>query len=334
MNVTEFLRQELHSLIRIESEAHFGQDSTEKLLEWVKSELLSSEEDIDDLEDFLGRAQGNPDLNELPVTSFILKILRDYDDYSITEESHAAVLNMLEQHPRNSLLHLLRILTQMEIFEAQEAFDIDRIGFLEDLFRNYGHLVELDDFFAVIDPLLELFSEAAMMRFPDKFRGMLEYAVGTYPEKHAMKYFLAVLYYNQGQYRDAIDLYGSLLDAANAALDRDAFFHIDLSHLLFPLDILQQMAMCYDKTGNDDQTLKLVNAVIDDIPVITGPDDEDGFEDITSYLESFCLRMRINIKRGRTKEVFSDWNRIKDSFLDTSYYAGEFPDVFKVVDEK
>lgn len=335
MKTYEFFNQEIYSLVSREAAEKFNVEKTEKILKWIRENRIEDEDELDDMEDFLEKAQKNDELSALPLTSFVLNMLRKYDEFEIAEKDHASILEAQEQDPNNKLLHLLRVISQLEMFEEQEFSFKEKLDFLKDILNNHGYLIKLEDIFENLHGLLELLTYEGMTQHQDEFLALVEFAAKTYPEKVAFKHFLGTIYHYTGRSQEALEQFSSMLDIANAAIDNDSFYNIDANHFFYPFDLLQYMALCYDQLGKDEQTQALVNEVIDNIPIISGPDDDDdeGFEDITSYLDSFLLRMRINIKSGNMELVFRDWVRIKDSFWDISYFEEQYPDVFKVVYE-
>jgi hypothetical protein len=335
MKLIELIKNEMMAIAESDIRSDFNNESGAILKDKVKNLLKNSDEDDFDPEKLLTEIQNDEQLCLLKSFRWHAEKLAGFDP---SEESIDALLSykyveteinnfseLIKTQPGNKLLPLLWIIYKMESFVLSEPGDKDILSLYEIVFEKFGYLVELENFFSTTNLLYK--SYLVDKNRGDYFIPLFKMAVERYPEKPVLKLSLARFLYDNHDYNVSIEVLKSLCDQIESIRispdkgPQDSLYEDDYMYAK------QSLAKNYDKLGDTEMVQHYADQVINYF-------HESGGEDNLSYIDSFFLRMRINLNKGEDQKVMEDYQVIKSCLdLTPEYWQENYGDVLKFVEK-
>jgi len=235
------------------------------------------------------------------------------------------VNELIQLQPGNRLLPFFWIIINIESFAAEESFKREMVSFYNVIFEKYGYLIDLENFFeetCLVNP--NFFIRNAEC---DYFIPVFQKAVERFPEKLALKKSLALLLYNNQDYRGTIEILKSTHYQIQNTTELPENIRQDYFYSFDYIDSMQLLALSFEKLGDYEQVPYCLNFVFNHLDQYVEPD-------IFSYMDSFFLRMRINLRKGEYQKVKEDYQTIKDFLdIDAEHWIDEYGDVLNQIDK-
>ena len=252
------------------------------------------------------------------------------DDFIETDIKN--VNELIQSQTKNRLLPFFWIIYNIEAFRAKESFISEKASFYELIFSKYGYLIELDDFFKETDLLNpNYFIENSIM---DYFIPVFQKAVEKFPEKLSLKKILSLLFYRNQNYKGTVEILKSIFDQIQNTNKFPVFNSQDNFYSYDYIDSMQLIALSYEKLGEIDKVPYYVNYVLENVSQVSTSNGEENQEDIYSYIDSFFLRMRINLRKGVHQKVKEDYQTILPFLdIDPEHWHEEYGDVLNQLDK-
>jgi len=152
MRLNKILIQELNDQIIKEIKSTFDKQKSEFLIK--KYNNLEETSDLDDINNFF---KEDKDLSQLKKSNLILENLTKLDNYLDSFDKPEAKFNislikdMALANPDSVLYPLLYVGIRLYKFHSEEYFDSELLAFYKEVYDNYSHLFEIDDFVKKIE---------------------------------------------------------------------------------------------------------------------------------------------------------------------------------------
>ena len=328
MKLHEFIDQEFKKIAANELNQLFDEQQSKSL--FVKIDDIFLGEDFNNLEKLSDLIKKDKNLRKLKSTQFILDQLIKIDDFEFSLNDLKLIKKQMKYEPNNRLLPLFWVYQQLDVFKEEEFFETELSEFFRELFVKFDYLVELEDFFYETNIAFETLHHERLKNSSELLYPLFRDAVNMYPDNFYLKKVLGMLCYNKGDFNESLTILNSINEAFGplSELEQNDL----ISDLGFDyLELMQYMALNYDKLGNYEKVSECVEYVLANLPIvytIEGKDDVDTF----SYLDSFFLQMRLNMKKENALKVLDNYNRIEDN-LEFYDWASVYPDVIKYVED-
>jgi hypothetical protein len=340
MKMQEFITKELMRIAGSDIIRSFSNEKSKILIEHIK--LLLTDQDILDYNELLIIIKNDEQLSSLKTFKWhveqLVKINKSYGSIfdppsdNFIETDIKNVNELIKSQPKNRLLPFFWITYNIEALRANELFISDMASFYEVIFTKYGYFIDLDDFFKKTDLLNpNYFIENSV---GDYFIPVFQKAVERFPEKLALKKSLALFLYKNQNYKGTVEILKSIFDQIQnndkfpVCYTQDNFYSYDY------IDLMQLIALSYEKLGEIDKVPHYVNNVLENLLSINTIDGEENQKDIYSHLDSFFLRMRINFRNGEYQKVKEDYQTILPFLdIDSEHWDHEYGDILNQLDK-
>ena len=335
MNVEEFITNELRTIAESEIKGSFNKEQIPIVIEKV-NRFLTETETIVNYEEPLTTLQNDEHLSSLKSFKWhveqIVKINKCYGNLFdlpsdiIIKSDIKNVNELIQIQPGNKLLHYFWVIYNFESLIAEESFIRDMATFYNTIFERYSFLIELDDFFQVTDllhPIYSIENDEGNVFVP-----VFEKAVEKYPQKLALKKILALTFFKNQNYKSSVEIYTTICEKyeSNKGIKDDDFWGFDY------IEAMQYIALNYEKLGEIDKVPYYVNYVLENLPLFSKSEGEENQKNIFSHIDSFFLRMRINLRKGEYQKVKEDYQAV-EAFLDIDpqHWYDEYGDVLNQI---
>ncbi len=332
MKAYSFVDEKIHEIARTEINKMYPSEKAEEILKRMESMHLDPEEmDFDDLSELF---QADEDISNLPELGRVVSFLRKMDDLDFTVEDFNQLSGLLEQNPKNELYRLIWIVYKTNMFQNEEHFFKQVADFLDDVFSQQGTLINLiDDFISATDIDTLLFGALWQPETYELLLPVMEKAVQQYPGKIILKYILGRMYLENDNIQAGVAALQEVREYCNARWSWFDDGKFDAYDFYTYLDMIQALAVAYDKTGGDGMVSDYVNYILENLPTIYGPDDEEGIVDVFSYMDAHLLRMRLDMKAGERSKVLENFKKVEEH-LEWEAYRINYKDVISYVEEE
>ena len=321
MKLHEFIDQEFKKIAANELNQLFDEQQSKSLFVMIDDIFLG--EDFDNLEELTELIKSDKNLIKLKHTCFILDQLVKIDDFEFSLSDLRIIKKRIENEPENKLFPLIWVYQELNVFKKEEFFETEVADFFVVLFDNYDYLVELEDFFDETRISTEILWQERLKNSNELLYPVFVNAIEKYPFNLYLKRILGYICYFKSNYNESITLLKSVIDAIH---ERNIF--IDELHYL---EIIEYMAMNYDKLGENEKMSECVKYVLSNLPVME--DDKGKETEVPSWaIDSFFLRMRLNMKNNDKQKVIDDFNKIKED-LYLWEWENDYPDVMNYIEE-
>lgn len=233
------------------------------------------------------------------------------------------VNELIQSQPGNRLLPFFWIIINIESFAAEESFKREMTSFYNVIFEKYGYLIDLENFLeetCLVNPNFYIGNAES-----DYFIPVFQKAVEKFPEKLALKKSLALLLYNNQDYNGTIEILKSIHYKIKNTIEIEGNISQDYFYSFDYIDSMQLLALSFEKLGDYEQVPYCLNFVFNNLDQYVDPD-------IFSYMDSFFLRMRINLRKGEFQKVKTDYQTILPFLdIDSEHWYEEYGDVLNQI---
>jgi hypothetical protein len=341
MKLQEFITKELKGIAESDIKRSFNNEKVRVIIERVNS-LLAETEAIENYKERLTILQNDELLSSFNWFKWhveqLVKINECYgnlidkpSDFFI-ETDIINVIELIKSQPRNRLAPYFWIIYNLESFNVRESFKREIASFYQELFEKYGYFIELDDFLTETDLLNPNYFIENVEE--DYFVPVFQKAIEKYPQKLALKKSLALIFYKNKNYKSSLEIFKSICDQIESkskilsVIREDYFYNNDF------LDTMEYIALNYEKLGETEEVPYYVNYVLENLPSVSSSGGEEPQKDIYSFMNSFFLRMRINLRKGEYQKVKEDYQTILPFLdIDSEHWYDEYRDVLNQVDK-
>ena len=321
MKTNEFIYRELVNTIISEISKTYSEKKSKQLAEQLAAFDIGDE--LENLDELPGIVSEVVDLSNLNNSKFFIQQVINVDDLEFAKADLGLIEKRLSGGDNHKLLQLLWVYQKLDMFKEDEFFETEVTDFVKILLGEYDHLLALEDFFGETGIANELLHYERVKDSCGSLLPLFKDASEKHPEIAYLKKTLGFLYYHNGNYESALGQLGSYND--ELASKDQSVDEVDY------LEVVEYMALCHDKLGNDEKVSECVEFVLSNLPVLHYEGQEEVM--VSQNLNSFFLRMRQNIRKGNRQEVLDDYRRIKNE-LQWWDWANEFADVLQFVEEK
>jgi tetratricopeptide (TPR) repeat protein len=340
MKLQEFIARELFGIAESVITRSFSNEQSKILIERAK--LLLTGKDIPDYEELLTIIQNDEQLSSLKSFKWHVEQLVKINEYYgnlldkpsdlFIETDIKNVIELIKSQPVNRLIPFFWIIYNLESFNARESFNREIASFYKEVFEKYGYFIDLDDFLTETDLLNPNYFIENVEE--DYFVPVFQKAIDRYPQKLALKKSLAIIFYKNQNYKSSLEIFKSICDQIESkskilnVIREDYFYNNDF------LDTLEYIALNYEKLGETEEVPYYVNYVLENLPSLSSSEGEEPQKDIYSFINSFFLRMRINLRKGEYQKVKEDYQTVKAFMdIDPQHWYDEYGDVLNQMDK-
>jgi len=294
MKTEELFDNELLNIVRIEAEAKFGPETAEVITKKIEDYHYDSDE-YPEYEEFIEFLKNDEDISSLSDFARIVNVLWEINEDEISRGTLEFVKEQHQLDPSDKLQAILYIRVKVQTLDEEELLDKDLADFLSEVYMKFDYLVELDDFLEGTLDLMRLMTYDILHNQADLFIPVYEQATKKFPSKFALKFYLAEMYYYSKSYEESL----ALFDEVRLSIERyskDDIRPLD-EQLYYYSEVVEKIAMIYDKFGEDEKVKTYVDYVINNLPIayeLGGGETEC----VDFHVNSFFLRMRQNMKAG------------------------------------
>lgn len=321
MKIQEFINQEFKEIVVNELNQTIDLQQRESLI--TKSDTFDLGEDFDNLDDIIELFEKEEVLSKLKFSGFILEQIFKIDDLEYSLNDLDSINKQILNRPTNKLLPLLWVYQQINVFKEEEFFEKEVAEFLELLFEKYNYLVEFEDFFKETGIRYEILWQERLRNSNEILFPIFQKAVQRYPGNIYLKKILGFIRYFNGAYSESVDILNFVLKTIK---END----LSIDELVY-LEILEYQAMNYDKLGDEDKVSEYVEYILSNLPKASFDDGDIEIVDWT--IDTFFLRMRLNMKKEDKQKVLEDYERVKEGVIEKvlEEYGNKYPDVIEYV---
>ncbi|MBA7581013.1 hypothetical protein ES708_22912 [subsurface metagenome] len=150
-----------------------------------------------------------------------------------------------------------------------------------------------------------------------------------------MKRLLGLIYYYNEDLKKSLHTFLSISqfierkrkEQENYIIGNDDFPWFDY------FEVIQYISIIYYKTGEYDKAITYANYVIGNLPELFDENGESAEDDVLFGIDSFIIRMNINMHNDDFKKVIADYEKVK-GYLDWEYWETGYADIVKYIEEK
>lgn len=323
MSIYDFIQEEFKSIAVSEAKQLLETELLNSVIQEIEQIHFGNE--LEDLEEKLINLEKNKGFLKLKLTNTISIFLLNLYNLEYEIQDLIRIQNLMDKNPDNKLLPLIWVFYQLDAFEEDELLEKDVADFFQVLFNRFDYLIELDDFFENTDIAISTLNQTRLKQSAELLYPVFKDALKQYPENFAIKRLLGEISYHHNLYQVSIEL---LLDVLKDILNNDALDELNR------IEIMEYLALNYDKLGDDKKVEEYINEIMNNLPIISF---SDGTEEIAVdfTIDAFFLNMRLNMKKNDVQKVKEDFELVKSGILVEALEECEkdYPDVIEYVEK-